>query len=236
MKDGTPVTRRLWVIIASAGFLAAPDAMAQSLAQPAALQWAVPTTLPTSALVAVASGDPTRPGESTFLISMPNGYRIPPHFHPSHVQVEVREGTLLVGMGDKLDAKLRPGAGSRGFGHHPGGDAPFLDRQRANRRVPGVHWPLYDHLPPRGGRAAATGFPHRLLRGKAEPAARRLGVSPAEPSSSPPSSPPPAVWPDPWSARLSSPRPTCSPRSGAALPTAPASRALAETQRSDLRA
>ena len=105
MKDGTLVTRRLWVLIASAGFLAAPDAMAQSLAEPASLQWAVPTTLPPSALVAVVSGDPTAPGASTFLIAMPNGYRIPPHFHPSHTHVEVREGTLLVGLGDKLDPK-----------------------------------------------------------------------------------------------------------------------------------
>jgi quercetin dioxygenase-like cupin family protein len=105
MKHGTLVTRRLWVLIASAGFLAAPDAMAQSLADPASLLWAVPTTLPTSALVAVVSGDPTAPGESTFLISMPNGYQIPPHFHPSPTHVEVREGTLLVGIGDKLDPK-----------------------------------------------------------------------------------------------------------------------------------
>ena len=37
---------------------------------------------------------------------MPDGYRIPPHFHPSYERVEVREGTLLVGMGDKLDRKL----------------------------------------------------------------------------------------------------------------------------------
>ena len=103
MKDGTPVTRRLWVILAAGGFLGAPDVMAQSLAEPASLQWAVPTTLPTSARVAVVSGDPTTPGESTFLISMPNGYRIPPHLHPSHTNVEVRQGTLLVGIGDKLD-------------------------------------------------------------------------------------------------------------------------------------
>jgi quercetin dioxygenase-like cupin family protein len=113
MIDATLVTRRLWVLIASVGLLAAPDAMAQSLADPASLRWAVPTTLPTSALVAVVSGDPTAPGESTFLISMPNGYRIPPHFHPSDTHVEVREGTLLVGMGDKLDPKraraLAPG-------------------------------------------------------------------------------------------------------------------------------
>jgi quercetin dioxygenase-like cupin family protein len=79
--------------------------MAQSSADPVSLQWAGPTTMPTSAQVAVASGDPTGPGETTFLISMPNGYRIPPHFHPGNVHVAVREGTLLVGMGDELNPK-----------------------------------------------------------------------------------------------------------------------------------
>jgi len=105
MKVGILVTRRLWVLIASAGFVAASDAIAQSRVAPASLQWAAPTTLPTSARVAVVSGDPTAPEESTFLISMPNGYQIGPHSHPSPTHVEVREGTLLVGMGDKLDPK-----------------------------------------------------------------------------------------------------------------------------------
>jgi quercetin dioxygenase-like cupin family protein len=106
MKDGTVVAfRRCVLIAASVGFLAAPDAMAQSSAAPESLRWSVPTTLPPSARVAVARGDPTGPGETTFVISMPNGYRIPPHFHPSHTHVEVREGTLLVGMGDRLDPK-----------------------------------------------------------------------------------------------------------------------------------
>jgi quercetin dioxygenase-like cupin family protein len=106
MKDGTLVTRRLWVLIAaSVGFLAVSDAVAQLSANPVSLQWSVPTTLPPSALVAVVSGDPTGPGESIFLISMPNGYRIPPHSHPSDVQLEVREGTLLVGMGERLDRR-----------------------------------------------------------------------------------------------------------------------------------
>lgn len=102
---GIRVTPRLWVLIAaSVWFLTAPDVMAQSV-RPESLQWSVPTTMPLSALVAVASGDPTGPGETTFLISMPNGYRIPPHFHPGTVYVKVREGTLLVGMGDELDAE-----------------------------------------------------------------------------------------------------------------------------------
>ena len=106
MKDGILVSRRLCVLIAaSMGFLAASDAMAQSSADPVPLQWSVPTTLPPSARVAVANADPTGPGKTTFLISMPDGYQIPPHFHPTDVHLEIREGTLLVGMGDELDPK-----------------------------------------------------------------------------------------------------------------------------------
>jgi quercetin dioxygenase-like cupin family protein len=113
MEDGSLITRRLYVLIAaSVWFLAAPGAMAQST-DPASLQWSVPSVLPPGARIAVISGDPTGPGEFTLLVSMPDGYRIPPHFHPSYEHVEVREGTLLVGTGDVLDPKrtraLAPG-------------------------------------------------------------------------------------------------------------------------------
>src|SRR5439155_1430586 len=40
----------------------------------------------------------------TVELSMPNGYKIPPHFHPTDETVEVKKGTLLVGMGDTFDA------------------------------------------------------------------------------------------------------------------------------------
>lgn len=93
------------LVAASVWFLGARGAMAQESADPASLQWSVPPVLPPGALIAVVSGDPTGPGESTLLVSMPNGYRIPPHFHPSYEHVEVREGTLLVGTGDALDPK-----------------------------------------------------------------------------------------------------------------------------------
>jgi quercetin dioxygenase-like cupin family protein len=106
MADRILVRRRLWVLTAaSVWLLTAPAAMAQSSADPASLQWLVPPVLPPGALIAVVSGDPTAPGEFTLLVSMPNGYRIPPHFHPSYEHVEVREGTLLVGVGDVLDSK-----------------------------------------------------------------------------------------------------------------------------------
>ena len=107
MRAQTPVRRRLCVLTtASALFLAAaPPAMAQFSADPASLEWTVPPVLPPGALIAVVSGDPTAPGEFTLLVSMPDGYRIPPHFHPTHEHVEVREGTLLVGVGDALDSR-----------------------------------------------------------------------------------------------------------------------------------
>lgn len=106
MTDATWITRRLSLLIAaSLAFLAAPEALAQSSADSAPIEWSPPTIMPPAARVAVLSGDPTGPGACTFLISMPNGYRIPPHFHPGDVSVEVREGMLLLGMGDKLDPK-----------------------------------------------------------------------------------------------------------------------------------
>ncbi|HTK42542.1 MAG TPA: cupin domain-containing protein [Gemmatimonadales bacterium] len=92
-------------VAVSLSLVSAPSAMAQASAEPAALHWTVPDVLQPGALIAVVSGDPTGPGESTLQLSMPDGYRIAPHFHPSYEHVEVREGTLLVGMGDQLDPK-----------------------------------------------------------------------------------------------------------------------------------
>jgi quercetin dioxygenase-like cupin family protein len=93
------------LVAASVWLLGARDAIAQGSAEPAALHWIVPPVLPPGALIAVVSGDPTRPGMFTLRVSMPNGYRIPPHSHPSDEHVEILEGTLLVGGGDRLDPK-----------------------------------------------------------------------------------------------------------------------------------
>ena len=78
----------------------------QSSAGSASPHWLVPPVLPPGAFIAVVSGDRTRPGPFTLLVSMPNGYRIPPHSHPSYEHVEVKEGTLLVGLGDELIPKM----------------------------------------------------------------------------------------------------------------------------------
>ena len=106
MDNGCPSARHLCLVVAvSTCFMAAQGAVAQSSSESVSLRWSVPTTLPTSARVAVISGDPRAAGESTLLLSMPHGYRLPPHFHPGVERVRVWEGTLLFGMGDKLDPR-----------------------------------------------------------------------------------------------------------------------------------
>ena len=94
------------LVAASSVVPAASGCAGQSSAGSASPHWLVPPVLPPGAFIAVVSGDPTRPGPFTLLVSMPNGYRIPPHSHPSYEHVEVKEGTLLVGTGDALDPKM----------------------------------------------------------------------------------------------------------------------------------
>jgi quercetin dioxygenase-like cupin family protein len=55
--------------------------------------------------MAVVSGDPGKAARFTIELSMPAGYRIPPHFHPTDEHVEIKQGTFLFGMGDTMDPK-----------------------------------------------------------------------------------------------------------------------------------
>jgi quercetin dioxygenase-like cupin family protein len=96
----------LRVLVAASVWFLAFGCGGTGLSQADSLHWSVPPVLPPGALISVVSGDPTRPGAFTLLVSMPNGYRIPPHSHPSYEHVEVKEGTLLVGTGDRLDPKM----------------------------------------------------------------------------------------------------------------------------------
>lgn len=69
-----------------------------------ALTWGpAPAVFPVGAKMAVVSGDPGKAAPFVVELSMPDGYKIPPHFHPTDESVEVIKGTFLVGMGDTLD-------------------------------------------------------------------------------------------------------------------------------------
>lgn len=98
---------RIPVVAVTVLLLAAARLAAQGSSLPAqAPQWLpAPALFPPGAQIAVLSGDPFKPVMLKVLVSMPDGYRMPPHFHATDEHVEVRQGTFLVGMGDELDVK-----------------------------------------------------------------------------------------------------------------------------------
>lgn len=63
-----------------------------------------PASLPAGAELAVLEGKPSEAGPFTMRLRLPDGYRIPPHYHPAVEHVTVLEGTFEVGMGNKFDA------------------------------------------------------------------------------------------------------------------------------------
>jgi quercetin dioxygenase-like cupin family protein len=58
-----------------------------------------PAIFPAGAEMAVMQGDPTKAGKFVVRFRMPDGYRIPPHTHPTDEHLTVLEGMFSVGMG-----------------------------------------------------------------------------------------------------------------------------------------
>ncbi len=69
------------------------------------LKWGpAPPGLPPGAAMSVVSGDPSKAGGSfTIRAKFPDGYKVPPHWHPTDENVTVIQGTLNIGIGDKFD-------------------------------------------------------------------------------------------------------------------------------------
>jgi len=71
---------------------------------PDAIQWQDgPKSLPAGAKVAVLEGDPAKEGPFTMRLSVPAGYKVPPHWHPAVEHVTVVSGTFNIGMGEMFD-------------------------------------------------------------------------------------------------------------------------------------
>ncbi|HVT18551.1 MAG TPA: cupin domain-containing protein [Thermoanaerobaculia bacterium] len=62
-----------------------------------------PPTLPPGAKLAVLEGDPGKAQAFTIRLRVPDGYKVPPHWHPTTEHVTVISGTLHIAMGDKFD-------------------------------------------------------------------------------------------------------------------------------------
>jgi hypothetical protein len=76
-----------------------------TVADPDKMEWkAAPPSLPPGQDRVVLQGDPSKPGsEYTFRARMPDGYRVPPHWHSVDENVTVLAGTFMMGMGEKFD-------------------------------------------------------------------------------------------------------------------------------------
>ena len=73
---------------------------------PGEIKWMdAPSALPPGAKLAVLEGNPFEKGLYTMRLQMPDGYKIPPHWHSRVEHVTVISGTFNLGMGDKFDEK-----------------------------------------------------------------------------------------------------------------------------------
>ncbi len=109
------------------GTAAAPTEVRSAVAKehtlltPKDVKWGEPPpVLPPGAKFAVVEGDPKTAGQLvSFRLKMPDGYKIPPHFHPADEHVVVLQGTFNMGMGDKLDQRATKALVSGSFAIMP---------------------------------------------------------------------------------------------------------------------
>jgi hypothetical protein len=93
------------VVLLCATLLMAVPAPPQNVFSPDQIKFGpVPPVLAPGAQLAVLEGDPmASSGDFTIRLKMPDGYRIPPHWHPKRENVTVVAGSFKVGMGDNFD-------------------------------------------------------------------------------------------------------------------------------------
>jgi quercetin dioxygenase-like cupin family protein len=72
---------------------------------PDAIQWGPFAAGGPGAQLAVVFGDPGKAGPFIIRIKTPDGFRIPPHWHPMAEHITVISGTLALGMGEKFAEK-----------------------------------------------------------------------------------------------------------------------------------
>lgn len=99
---------------------AAPATAKHVLVAPGDMKWGpAPDGLPPGAQLAVLDGDPSKAAPFTVQVKFPAGYRVPPHWHPADENVVVLSGTLMLGMGDKLDESSMQSLSAGGYAKMP---------------------------------------------------------------------------------------------------------------------
>lgn len=80
-----------------------------------------PASLPAGAKVAVLEGDPSKEGPFAMRLWLPDGFKVPPHWHPKVERVTVLSGSFNLGMGEKFDQSATREMTVGTFGYWPAG-------------------------------------------------------------------------------------------------------------------
>jgi hypothetical protein len=70
------------------------------------LKWGdAPPDLPKGMQISVMYGDPFKAGPYAMRLKMPDGYKIPPHWHTQDEQLTILQGSFVLHMGDTMKAE-----------------------------------------------------------------------------------------------------------------------------------
>lgn len=99
-----------------AAMAACSDTVTTSVAAEPVLNWGpAPAIFPPGAQMAVLQGNPGSTALFTVRLRLPDGYKIPPHTHPTDENVTVVSGTFRVGMGTTFDLATASTLAAGGF-------------------------------------------------------------------------------------------------------------------------
>ena len=99
-------TIALALLATTPAFAAAGKPKAEAMSINAAeIKWRpAPPDLPGGAEMAVLHGDPSKKAPFTLRLKAPAGFKIPPHWHSNDEYLTILVGTLILHMGDTMDA------------------------------------------------------------------------------------------------------------------------------------
>jgi quercetin dioxygenase-like cupin family protein len=94
---------------------------------PATIQWGpAPPALPAGATMSVLSGDPSKEGLFVLRAKFPDGYKVPPHMHPTDEHVTILKGSMLMGLGEKFDKAAMHAVATGGYFRAPANTAHYV--------------------------------------------------------------------------------------------------------------
>lgn len=96
--------------------------MEHKVIRPEQVQWKDgPKSLPAGAKSVILEGDPAKEGYFCMRVMLPDGYQIPPHFHPGVERLTVISGTFHLGRGEKFDKAAAEALPAGTYGYMPPG-------------------------------------------------------------------------------------------------------------------